>query len=160
MHPQQVTADLARTEDTDAILKLNRQEYGPGDILATQADFAWRCNQNPAGQATIPVIRDHRGQVVGFIWLVPLHVRVRGQNRLGAAGTNLVIQPEYRQSFAYVKLIRRFDQAFQDLHIPLHYSFISEGKYGQLLKHAPQHAATIPLLIHWIKPEAKTWYGK
>ena len=152
MHAQQVTADLARPEDADAILTLNRLIYGPNDILATRADFAWRCDQNPAGQAAIPVVRDRQGQVVGFIWLVPLHVRVRGQNRLGAAGTNLVIQPEYRQSFAYVKLIRRFDQAFQDKHIPLHYSFISEGKYGQLLKHAPGHAATIPLLVKPLMP--------
>ena len=118
MHPQQVTADLARTEDADAILKLNRLIYGPSDILATQADFAWRCNQNPAGQAAIPVIRDRRGQVVGFIWLVPLHMCIKGQNRLGATGTNLVIHPEYRNSFAYIKLIRKSDQTFQDKHIP------------------------------------------
>lgn len=152
MHAQQVTADLARPDDAGAILTLNRLIYGPHDILATPADFAWRCDQNPAGQATIPVVRGEQGQVVGFIWLVPLHMRIKGRDCLGAAGTNLVIQPEYRQSFAYVKLVRRFDQAFQDLGIPLHYSFISEGKYNQLLKRAPGQAATIPLLVKPLAP--------
>lgn len=152
MQRQQVTADLARPEDADAILELNRLIYGPGDVLATRADFAWRCNQNPAGQATIPVIRDQQGEVAGFIWLVPLHMCIKGQNRLGAAGTNLVIHPEHRNSFAYIKLIRKFDQTFQDKRIPLHYSFVSEGRYRQLLKHAPGHAATIPLLVKPLIP--------
>jgi len=152
MDLQQVTASLARIEDTDAILELNVLEYGPGDILATRADFAWRHDQNPAGQAIIPVIRDDQDKVVGFIWLVPLRLRIKGQDHLAATGTNLVIHPEYRNTFGYTKLIRRFDQVFRDENIPLHFSFISEGKYQQLRKQAPQTVGTIPVLLRPLVP--------
>lgn len=142
-----MTADLAQAKDTDAILELNKLEYGPGDILATRADFAWRHDQNPAGQATISVIRDEHDQVVGFIWLVPLRVRIKGQDRLAATGTNLVVRPEYRNTFGYTKLIRRFDQTFKDQRIPLHYSFISETRFQQVRKQAPQTVLTVPVLL-------------
>jgi GNAT superfamily N-acetyltransferase len=152
MKPPRLTADLAQAQDTDSILELNVQEYGPGDILATHADFAWRHDQNPAGQAVVPVIRDNHGRVIGFIWLVPLLLRLRGKDRLAAAGTNLVIHPRYRNTFGYTKLIRRFEQVFRDRDIPLHMSFISEREYQELNKNAPQTVSTIPLLIRPLVP--------
>src|SRR5262245_48042744 len=107
MNSAQLTTGLAQAEDAAKILELNKLEYGINDILATPADFDWRCNQNPAGRAIIPVIRNGRHDVAGFIWVVPLRLRIKGQDRVVATGTNLVIQPEYRNTFAYIKLIRR-----------------------------------------------------
>jgi GNAT superfamily N-acetyltransferase len=152
MNPQQVTADLARIEDTDTILELNKLEYGPSDVLVTRTDFGWRHDQNPAGQAIIPVIRDDQDRVVGFIWLVPLRLRIKGQAHLAATGTNLVIHPDHRNTFGYTKLIRRFDQVFRDENIPLHFSFISEGKYRLVLKQAAQTTSTIPVLLKPMAP--------
>jgi GNAT superfamily N-acetyltransferase len=149
MVPNQLTASLARQDDhdIDQILALNKLEYGADDVLATRADFVWRHDQNPAGQAIIPVIRDRRGDVVGFIWLVPLQIRVKGQDYLAGTGIHLVIQPEYRRTFGYVKLIRRFEQALEDNNIPLHFSFVSEETYRRRLEQDPQTVSTIPLLI-------------
>jgi len=142
-----VVADLYRAGDKADILALNRMEYGPTDILATPADFHWRYAQNPAGQAIISVVRDcDNGSAVGFIWIVPLHVRIKGQDRLAATGTNLIIHPEYR-TFGYIKLMRRFQQVFRDHDIPLHFSFVSERTYRQQRERNPQTVSTIPLLV-------------
>jgi hypothetical protein len=142
-----IIADLAKEEDKNRILKLNRLEYGSSDVLATGLDFSWRYEQNPAGQALIPVIRDGQGNVIGFIWILPLRIRVKGQDYLAATGTNLVIQSEYRNTFGYIKLIRRFEQALHENQIPLHFSFVSEQTYQRQKKHSPQSISTIPLLF-------------
>ena len=145
---RKVVAGLYRAGDEVNILALNRMEYGPTDILATPDDFDWRYAQNPAGQAIISVIRDcDSGSVVGFIWIVPLYIRVKGQDRRAATGTNLVIHPEYRNTFSYTKLMRRFQQVFGDNDIPLHFSFVSEEAYRQQREHDPQIVSTIPLRV-------------
>ncbi len=145
MH-HRVDADLAGEGDRDRILELNKLEYGPGDALATPTDFTWHFDRNPAGKAIVPVIRDCRGIVVGFIWIEPLRIRFNKQIYLAASGTNLIIEPEYRNTFAFLKLIRRFEQVFADERIPLHFSFVSEKRYHQLLKSKSKCISTIPLL--------------
>jgi hypothetical protein len=85
--------------------------------------------------------------VVGFIWIVPLHLRIKGQDRLAATGTNLVIHPEYRDTFGYPKLLRRFEQALRDNNIALHFSFVSEQTYRRQRERAPQTVTIIPLLV-------------
>jgi hypothetical protein len=145
---RKVVAGLYRAGDEADILALNRMEYGPTDILATLEDFDWRYAQNPAGQAIISVVRDcDSGSVVGFIWIVPLRIGVFGEDWLGATGTNLLIHPDYRSTSAYVKLLRRFWQAFIDHNILLHYSFISEDTYSRLRPDDPHVAFEVPLLV-------------
>jgi len=162
MRPDHIIADLGRADDANRILELNGLEYGPDDILATHADFAWRRDQNPAGQAIVPVVRDERGTVIGFIWIVPFHLRIKGQDRLAATGTNLVIHPEYRDTFGYPKLLRRFEQALRDNNIPLHFSFVSEQTYQRRRKCTPQTVTTIPLLVKALdaKSLARTYFIK
>lgn len=158
---RKVVADLYRAGDEADILALNRMEYGPTDILATSEDFDWRYAQNPAGQAIIAVVRDcDSDSVVGFIWVVPLYIRVKGQDCLAATGTNLVIHPEYRNTFGYTKLMRRFQQVFRDHDIPLHFSFVSEEAYRQQREYNPQTVSTIPLLVKPFKLEslAQTYF--
>jgi hypothetical protein len=166
MKPNRVAADLAREEDIDRILELNKLEYGPLDMLATRADFAWRHDQNPAGRAIIVVIRDGSGEVVGFIWVVPLRVCVKGRDYPASTGTNLVIHPEHRNTFGYTKLIRRFQQVFKDNNIPLHFSFVSEKIYLRQRKQTPQAISTVPLLVKVLDFESlahvyftKKWEG-
>jgi hypothetical protein len=69
-------------------------------------------------------------------------------------GTNLVIQPEYRHTFGYVKLLRHFEYALRDHAIPLHFSFVSEENYKQLRANRPQTAFTVPLLAKPLDYEA------
>jgi GNAT superfamily N-acetyltransferase len=162
MKLSRIAADLAREEDADRILEVNRLEYGADDILATPADFVWRHDQNPAGQAIIPVIRDDQGEVVGFIWVVPVRVRVRGRDCLMATGTNLVIHPEYRNGLGYTKLIRRFQQVFKDHDIALHYSFVSEDTYRRRQEQAPHTVSSISLLVKPLEFEtlAQTYFAE
>jgi hypothetical protein len=145
---RKVVADLFRAGDEADILALNRTEYGPTDILATPADFDWRYAQNPAGQAIISVVRDcDSGSVVGFIWIVPLRIRVFGEEWSAAIGADLLIHPGYRDTFAFAKLMRRFRQAFIDHGIPLHYGFISEHTYSRFRLDDPRVVFEVPLLI-------------
>jgi hypothetical protein len=158
-----VSSDLAQESDMDAILAINRLEYGPEDILATPADYAWRCEQNPVGKAAIPVIRNASGDVVGFIWVIPMRLRVKGQDCLAATGTNLVIHPAYRHNLGYVKLLRRFEQVFKDRAIPLHFSFVSKEAYRRQRERQPQAVMTIPLLLKPLDLESLArsyWTGK
>lgn len=147
MKNSRLTSDLAQEEDKDKILDLNRLEYGVHDVLTTHTDFDWRYHQNPAGQAIVPVVRDDQNNVIGFVWVVPQRIRIKGHDHSGATGTNLVIHPEYRNSFAYVKLMRRFEQVFRERDIPLHFSFVSQEKYQRQQECNPEHTSTIPLLI-------------
>lgn len=133
--------------DVTRILELNVSEYGPDDILAHPVDFNWRCRQNPAGEAVISVIRTGEGDIGGFIWLVPLKVRVNKRDYLAATGTNLIIQPEYRDTFAYTRLIRQFEKSLRENGYPFHFSFISEEAFQRLKKRTPQAVSTVPLLV-------------
>jgi hypothetical protein len=144
-----LTVEIAgrSAHDIDQILTLNALEYGESDIIATQADFDWRCNRNPAGPAVISVIRNRQGDVVGFIFMEHVRMRVNGENCRAAMGTNLVIQSDYRNTFGYVKLIRQFEQTLRHEGIPLHFSFVSEEYYQHLRARESQTAYTIPLLI-------------
>ena len=142
-----IRTGIARQDDIDSILELNRLEYGTSDVLTTQADFTWRRDQNPAGRAIVPVIRNGHDEVVGFIWIVPLRIRVKAQDYLVATGTNLVIHPEYRDTFAYTKLIRAFQKAFKDNDIPLHFSFVSEETFWRRREQDPRTVSTISFLV-------------
>jgi hypothetical protein len=160
---RKVVAGVYQAGDEVDILALNRMEYGPTDILVTPEDFNWRYSQNPAGQAIISVIRDcNSASVVGFIWIVPLRIRIHGQCLLAAIGTDLVIHPEYRNTFGYTGLLRRFWQVFKDHHIPLHFSFLSERSYRRQREKHPQTVSTLPLLVKPLDFEglAQTYFTK
>jgi hypothetical protein len=147
MKLNRISTDLAREEDADKILEINRLEYGVDDILATRTDFVWRYDRNPAGQAIVPVIRDKHNDVIGFIWIVPMRIRLKAKDYLVATGTNLVIHPDYRNTFAYTKLIRGFQKAFKDNDIPLHFSFVSEETFWRRREQDPQTVSTISFLV-------------
>jgi uncharacterized protein (DUF2384 family) len=140
-------ADLARDTDVDDILAINRLEYGPDDVLVTREDFAWRHQQNPAGPAVIPVVRDAQEDVVAFISVLPLRTRVTGRDHLAATGTNLVIHPSHRGTLIYTQLMRKFHQVLRVQAIPFHYSFVSEATYQRRRDQDRKSVTTVPLLF-------------
>jgi hypothetical protein len=66
---------------------------------------------------------------------------------MAATGANLVIHPNARRTFAYVKLVRKFNEAIQDGDIALHFSFVSDENYRRLRIENPKTAFTVPLLV-------------
>jgi len=147
-------ADFAHDDrDINRILILNESEYGPAspnpstDVVSTRASFTWRRDQNPAGQAIIPVIRNHFGDVVGFFWLIPMRIRAQEKNYVAATGANLVIAPEGRRTFGYTKLMRNFTDALKDTGAVLHFSFVSEENYKRLRAENSNRTFTVPLLL-------------
>ncbi len=141
-----ITTDLAQDADAQAILQLTQNEW-PDDFLTTLEGFMWWRNQNPAGRAIIPVIRNHQNNIVGSIWVLPINSQMNGQKHLIANGANLIIHPDYRDSLGYVKLMRRFKRVFKDEHIPLHFSFIQEKKFQKQKIQKPGTTWQVPLLV-------------
>lgn len=142
-----VGVDLADPDDIEGILALNESEYGHTDMLATTADFFWRHNQNPAGQALVPILRNDSNKIIGCIWIVPLKLRIKERNYLVASGMDLIIDPEYRNTFAYTKLLRHFHRILKKQDYPFHFSFISEEAYRRHQDRSSQTAWTVPSLI-------------
>jgi hypothetical protein len=140
-------SDLYRPGDEADILAMNLAEYGPADTMVNPEDFRWRHAENPAGQAQITVVRDEDiDQVIGFTWMVPLHMRLFGQDYVGAMTTNQLIRPDYRGSMAYAKMIRhrlrllRKSTAFR-------YSFPADDIFESTVSIEKMSAFDIPLLI-------------
>jgi hypothetical protein len=152
-------SDLAEGDrDIDQILALNVAEYGPTaprpstDVVGTRAEFHWRRDENPAGRAIIPVVRDEQGNVSGFIWLIPLRVRVRRQDYHAATGANLVIHAVSRGTFALAKLLRRFNRALEESRVALHFSFVTEEVQRRLRTEEHERTYTVPLLVKLLDP--------
>jgi hypothetical protein len=138
---------LLREEEEDRMLELNRQAFGGRDLLASREDLAWRRDENPAGRAVVPVVRDEEGRLAGFLWIVPLRLQVDGQVLRGATGTNLVVDPAYRGTFAFVRLLREFRHRLAEHAMPLHFSFVSEARYRSARKREPASVTTVPMLV-------------
>jgi GNAT superfamily N-acetyltransferase len=146
--PTNLRADQYRPGDEADILALNRLEYGPTHVMVSPEDFDWRYAKNPAGQTHISVMRDEpSGRVVGFTWTIPLGMRLFGQSRLAALTANLLIHPDYRDSLAYIKLIRYRQQVLRQQGIPFRYNFPIETLYERTGRLEKMSSFVIPLLV-------------
>lgn len=147
MNQTGLATGLLRADEEDRMLELNRLAFGSRDLLASREDLAWRRDENPAGRAIVPVVRDEQGRLAGFIWIIPLRLQVDGQVLRGATGTNMVVDPDYRGTFAFVRLLREFHRRIAEHAIPVHFSFVSEERYRHLRKREPASVATVPMLF-------------
>jgi L-amino acid N-acyltransferase YncA len=96
----------------------------------------------------ISVVRNERShQTVGFVWAIPLQMRIFGQNCLGALTAGLVIHPDYRDSLAYVKLIRHRQRVIRQQGICLRYNFPGEAYFERAHHIQSMSAVRVPLLV-------------
>jgi GNAT superfamily N-acetyltransferase/predicted N-acetyltransferase YhbS len=141
-------ADVYRPGDEADILALNRLEYGLPDVMTNPEDFRWRYAENPAGQTQISVVRDEQTRrVVGFAWMIPLQMRIFGQNYLAVLTANQLVHPDYRDGLAYAKLIRHRQRMFRQLGVPFRYSFPIETLFERTGSLERMSSFTIPLLV-------------
>jgi len=146
--PTSLRADQYRPGDEADILALNQREYGPTDVMVSPEAFRWRYAENPAGQTHISVMRDEpSGRVIGFTWTIPTQIRLFGQNRLSALTANLLIHPDYRDSLAYVKLIRYRQQVLRQLGFAFRYNFPVETLFERTRSLEKMSSFLIPLLL-------------
>ena len=143
-----VRADYFRRGDEPEILTLSGLEYGVNVPDTNIENFHWRYRDNPCGEAAISVVREDSSQnVVGFVWLIPLHMQMFGQKKLGAHMTNLLIKPEFRNGLAYAKLIRHRERAIAERNISLHYSFPVESHFERVNGKSGTSHYKVPLLV-------------
>jgi hypothetical protein len=134
--------------DEKDILALNLQEYGERHVMISAEDFQWRFEQNPAGQAVISVVRDESsGRVIAFTWMVPIQMRLFEHTRPGAMTANQLVHPDFRNTMAYVHLIRHRIQRLRQERVSFRFSFPIEEIWERMRKIEKLSSFTIPLLI-------------
>lgn len=90
--------------DKRDILHLNAWQYGESE-LAESDYFDWLYEDNPAGRPVLPVARETTsGQIVGFLWYIPVRLRYFGTSVLAFLGANALVHPDYRRCNIYVTL--------------------------------------------------------
>jgi GNAT superfamily N-acetyltransferase len=90
--------------DKPDILHLNACQYGESE-LAESDYFDWYYEDNPAGRPVLPVARETTGgQIVGFLWYIPVRLRYFGTSVLAFLGANALVHPDYRGRNIYVTL--------------------------------------------------------
>ena len=90
--------------DKPDILRLNAWQYGESE-LAESDYFDWYYEDNPAGKPVLPVARETTGgQIVGFLWYIPVRLRYFGTPVLAFLGANALVHPDYRRRSVYVTL--------------------------------------------------------
>jgi GNAT superfamily N-acetyltransferase len=90
--------------DKPDILRLNAWQHGERE-LAESDYFDWLYEDNPAGQPVLPVARETTGgQIVGFLWYIPVRLRYFGTSVLAFLGANALVHPDYRRRNIYVSL--------------------------------------------------------
>jgi GNAT superfamily N-acetyltransferase len=92
--------------DKQDILRLNAQQYGGESELAESDYFDWLCGEdNPAGRPVLPIaIETTGGQIVGFVWYIPIRLRYFGTSVLAFMGANALVHPDYRRRNIYTNL--------------------------------------------------------
>jgi GNAT superfamily N-acetyltransferase len=91
-------------EDKAGILSLNARESGVRE-LAQSDYFDWLCEGNPAGPAILSVTTEPAdGQVVGFIWYIPVRWQYFGESVPAFLGANALVHPDYRRRGIYSRM--------------------------------------------------------
>ena len=101
--PGYVTNGYQPADKAD-ILRLNARQYEQSE-LAESDYFDWLHDDNPAGRPVLPVAREATsGQVVGFLWYIPVRLRHFGTSTLAFLGANALVHPDHRGRKIYVTL--------------------------------------------------------
>jgi GNAT superfamily N-acetyltransferase len=90
--------------DKQEILQLNALEGGVSE-LAESDYFDWLYNENPAGRPLLAVATETTtGQIIGFIWYIPIRLRYFGTTVCAYLGANALVHPDYRRRHVYSAL--------------------------------------------------------
>ena len=86
-----------RDEDRASVLRLARKHYGDRD-LASEAYLFWLYEGGPAGKSnTVVAVLHATGEVIGFIWHVPMLINTDTTPDIGYLGANALVDPDYRR---------------------------------------------------------------
>jgi len=87
--------------DANAIVALHNDVWG-GD--RSVAWFRWKYLDNPAADEVTVSVVTHDGELVGIAGLVPVRMRVDGEEGLGALAGDLVVHPDHRRRGVFTRL--------------------------------------------------------
>ena len=132
-------------EDKAGHLRLGVSHYGEKE-QALEGFFDWLYADNPAGPARVTVGEElETGDIIGFLWHVPLQVRFYGRTDIGYLGCNGLVHPNYRRQGIYVTF---HDLVFQDITDGLFvYGFPKPIAVFPLKKVGIFQVSRIPLLV-------------
>lgn len=104
INPSHYVSRWYQPADKQGILDLNALQGGISE-LAESDYFDWLHNENPADQPIVAVTTETTGgQVVGFIWYIPVRWRCFGASVLAYLGANALVHPDHRRRNIYSNL--------------------------------------------------------
>jgi GNAT superfamily N-acetyltransferase len=115
--------ELYTQQDLPALVSLSR--LMPGKAANVTSDYVnWMHDGNPAGPPLIAVARNHdASRIIGQVWLMPLHIHVRGETRLGALSFYGLVDPTYQRQGVFSSLVSYCSDASKGRGIQFSYGF-------------------------------------
>ena len=90
-----------RDEDKASLLKLSHDHYGDKE-QGTPDYFNWLYSETPAGRPYVMVAEEIKtGDIIGFLWHIPLAVNVNDQMDICYQGCNGLVRSDYRRQGIY-----------------------------------------------------------
>ena len=103
---------------------------------------------NPWIDSSLPsLVYEEKGEIAGFLGVVPRKMSLRGEPVRIAYGGNFVVHPEFRNTLAGLHLLRSYMAAGQDLS-----QTDSANDTSRALLERLGFTTILPFSIHWLRP--------
>ncbi len=147
--------DIAQV--ADLYWKVLRGRKGPHPLVV-ESFLRELYFKNPWIDSTIPpLVSEEKGVIAGFLGVVPRKMCFRGEPVRIAFGGNFVVRPEFRNSFAGLRLLRTYMAGPQDLS-----QTDSANDVSRVLLERLGFTTILPYSVHWVrllKPTRALAYG-
>jgi len=123
-----------------------RERGGRGPVVL-QSSIRELYFGNPWIEGSQPsLVFDDKGEITGFLGVVPRRMSMGGQSVLAAFGGNFVVRPDSRTSLAALQLLRTYMLAGQDLSLTDSANDISRALLERL-----GFSTILAFSVHWIR---------
>jgi len=134
-----------RDEDRAGVLRLSADHYREAE-LARDEYVDWLAADAPGGRPFAVVAADGpAGDVVGFVWNVPLNVTIKGSTGRCYMSCNGLVHPDYRKYGLYVQISRRAIELMHDADFK--YGFAKPSALYSLQASGIKPVCQVPLLV-------------
>jgi GNAT superfamily N-acetyltransferase len=126
--------------------------YGQNDALAELTHLQWKFQENPCG--SVLVVCESNGQIIGFLALIPLLVKINDAIRRCAILGDAMVHPKFRRQGIYVAMGQYlFDEAKEEIVMS-----VAAGDSqlptcrGSLKYHQFRQVGELPILKKYLRP--------
>lgn len=110
--------------------------------------WLWKYKNNPFG--FIKTVAEYEGQIVGYMGLVPLDMRVGESSVRGAQAVDLAVHPRFRRQGMFLEIGKALMKEAAEEGIPIVYGVPNEPAYHGHMKYGWFYVGRIPVLIKFL----------